>query len=80
MKEIRQLRTGLDELWQSIGQAHWRCAARDRFDRKRARPMLAQMDTLDTLADEIGGLCADAAAAAAAGREPDEEDETWQRD
>ena len=79
MKHIKELRTGLAELWQAIGQKHWRCAAQLRFDKERTRPMLAEMDTLDRLADEIAGLCAQAEERAASVREP-EEDDTWHND
>lgn len=80
MKEIRTLRTKLDELWQAMSDKHWRCVTRKRFGQKQVEPMLDQIDTLDTLADEIRDLCAEAAAVAASVREPDEEDGTWQRD
>ncbi len=84
MNSIKNIRTELEDQWNTLCRRNWNCAAQKRFDRVWCTPMLAQIDALDSASDELEELCRESVAMAKSVREPDDHEEwrneTWQRD
>ena len=75
MNTIRKIRTGLQEDWDLLRSKHWKCATQKRFGTLQIAPMLTEIDTLDSAADDLQELCQESITLAAAVREPDEIEE-----
>lgn len=85
MHTIQKLQTELQEKWDTLRQQHWKCTAQKRCGLLWFAPMLDQIESLDSAADELQELCRESEQIANSVREPDENDQQgesyiWQID
>ena len=75
MNTIRNIRAKLEHCWDDLWSNAWKCAAQKKFARIWFVPMLAEIDDLDSAAEELQALCQESENVARSVREPDENEE-----